>query len=147
MRKSREWSKGEIKYLLENINKFTIFELCSLLDRDHQTLCLQIGKLDSKFGPFIEYDEEEMELTREILHRFNITRGNLKQQPIQDYELDLICRAFPELSYERICEIMDNILKSTCKFSVGARKKIYKGYIDVGHSENYYQSIPNRVYI
>lgn len=136
--RGKGWTVEDTRMLMANINEMTVDELVELLDINYQTLCMKIAQVDKKYGPLIDFPEDEKAQATEILHTFYMTRADLKVKNLESHEVELICRAFPHLTGEKVRDIFDKVLKSTCRLCEGRRKSSFKYDRNVGNADNFY---------
>ncbi len=65
---------------------------------------------------------DKTRIAKEILTRFGLSAGVIRQEAVESYEMDLICMQFPEYGRAYLESLMDDIHAGRLKFRCGRQR-------------------------
>ena len=149
---SKRWKKDEFDFIMEYIDMMTIEEIAFILKREYSSVCIKIIDLNREHGQLVELTTQEKLDLKMIFKAFGLTRNDLREEKIQDYEIELICKRFKKFDYVTVRNLIDKSLKTNLPLpirrerikKVPSKEKIKTLYM---LEENYYGAYPARVNI
>lgn len=149
---SKHWKEEEYDFIMEHIDLLTIEEMAFILKREYGSVCARIIVLNKKHGHLVELTTQEKLDLKMIFKAFGLTRNDLREERLMDYEIDLICRRFKKFDPIGVRNLVDKSLKTSVPLPIRrerVRKKPDKKKLKTLYAleENYYGASTARVNI